>query len=145
MNKILIGAHTSAAGGAPHALYEGESIGATTIQLFTSNQKQWNGRKISPAEVAEWQAALSRTGIEGVMSHDSYLINLGSPDPELLQKGRKGFKEELLRCHLLGIPYLNFHPGTATDKQVEACLDRIAESLLELEEICQQGPTRLLI
>lgn len=145
MTKHLIGAHTSAAGGAPNALLEGQEIGATTIQLFTSNQKQWKGRVISPQEVEEWNLTLEKTGISSVMSHDSYLINLGSPDPALLEKGRNGFREELQRCHLLNIPYMNFHPGTATDKDMESCLDRIADSLLEVEDLAGQGNTRLLL
>jgi deoxyribonuclease-4 len=145
MSKIILGAHTSAAGGAPNALYEGESIGATTVQLFTSNQKQWQGRQISNSEIEDWKEALGKTGIESVMSHDSYLINLGSPDSELLAKSRKGFRDELERCHRFGIPLLNFHPGAATDKQEEACLDRIAESLLELEGLPHLGSTLLLL
>jgi deoxyribonuclease-4 len=145
MSKILLGAHTSAAGGSFNALYEGAKIGASTIQLFTSNQKQWQGRTITEDEVAEWNDALAETGIESVMSHDSYLINLGSPDPILLEKSRKGFRHELERCHTLGIPLLNFHPGVATDKQVDACLDRIAESLLELEDVPYLGETTILL
>jgi len=143
--KNWIGAHTSAAGGAPNALYEGKEIGASAIQLFTSNQKQWQGRKIGPEEVALWEKALEETGIGEIMSHDSYLINLGSPDPEMLAKSRKAFREELQRCHLLKIPYLNFHPGAATTGSVEACLETIVESLLGMEDLVSQGSTRLLL
>ena len=143
--KIWIGAHTSAAGGSPNALYEGREIGATSIQLFTSNQKQWHGREIEPEEVELWEKALDETGIDQVMSHDSYLINLGSPDPEMLAKSRKAFRSELQRCHLLKIPYLNFHPGAATSGSEEACLDAIAESLLEIEDLASAGKTRLLL
>ena len=142
--KIWIGAHTSAAGGAPNALYEGKEIGATAIQLFTSNQKQWHGRKIGEEEVALWEKALDETGIGEIMSHDSYLINLGSPDPEMLAKSRKAFREELERCHLLRIPYLNFHPGAATSGTVEACLETIVESLLGVEDLAAKGKTRLI-
>jgi deoxyribonuclease-4 len=145
MKKVLIGAHTSAAGGAPNALYEGREIGATTIQLFTSNQKQWNGRTISDEEVQLWEKALDETGITHVMSHDSYLINLGSPDPEILRKSRKAFRDELERCHLLKIPYLNFHPGSATTGTVEECLRTIAESLLEMEELIHKGTTKIIL
>lgn len=145
MKKVLIGAHTSAAGGAPNALYEGREIGATTIQLFTSNQKQWNGRTISDEEVRLWEKALDETGITHVMSHDSYLINLGSPDPEMLRKSRKAFRDELERCHLLKIPYLNFHPGSATTGTVEECLRTIAESLLEMEELIHKGTTKIIL
>lgn len=145
MQTILIGAHTSAAGGAPHALYEGREIGATTIQLFTSNQKQWQGRKIVDEEIELWEKALDETGIQEVMSHDSYLINLGSPDPEILRKSKNAFREELARCHRFKIPYLNFHPGAATSGAVEGCLETIAESLLEMEDLILKGKTKLLL
>ncbi len=145
MKKILIGAHTSAAGGAHNALYEGQEIGATTIQLFTSNQKQWHGRKIGAEELELWNRALDETGITEVMSHDSYLINLGSPKEELLIKSRKAFLEELQRCHLLRIPYLNFHPGSATTGTEEQCIETIIESLLEIEEQIHQGKTKIIL
>lgn len=145
MAKILIGAHTSAAGGAPEALYEGKEIGATTIQLFTSNQKQWQGRQIPAEEVRLWEQALDETGIREVMSHDSYLINLGSPDPEVLRKSRKAFRDELERCHLLKIPYLNFHPGAATSGTVEECLKTIIASLLEMEDLICKGKTKIVL
>lgn len=141
----LIGAHTSAAGGSQNALYEGRDIGATAIQLFTSNQKQWTGRKISSEEVGLWEKALDETGITHVMSHDSYLINLGSPVAESLEKSRRAFREELERCHLLKIPYLNFHPGAATGGSEEECLETIAESLLEMEDLVHKGKTLLVL
>ena len=143
--KLWIGAHTSAAGGAPNALLEGKAIGATAIQLFTSNQKQWTGRQISPEEIALWEKTLAETGIEQVMSHDSYLINLGSPDPEMLRKSPKAFLDELDRCHQLKIPYLNFHPGAATSGTEEQCLETIVESLLKMESAIHQGKTRILL
>lgn len=143
--KLLIGAHTSAAGGAPNALLEGQKIGATTIQLFTSNQKQWKGRVIAPDEITLWKETQAAAGIKEVMSHDSYLINLGSPDPEGLQKSRQAFRDELKRCHQLDIAYLNFHPGAALKESPEACLDRIVESLLELQDLQEEGNTRLLL
>lgn len=144
---LLIGAHTSASGGSQNALYEGQRIGATTIQLFTSNQKQWAGRKISDEEVVLWEKALEETGIESVVSHDSYLINLGSTSAETLHKGRKAFREEIERCQMLNIPYLNFHPGAATGGSEEQCIETIIESLLEVEKLLQEGQkkTRLLL
>lgn len=145
MHEIYLGAHTSAAGGAPNALLQGKEIGANAIQLFTSNQKQWNGRIISKEEVALWERLLDETGISHVMSHDSYLINLGSPDPEMLQKSRTAFRAELERCHLLKIPYLNFHPGSATTGTVEACLQTISESLLLMQDLILKGPTQIIL
>lgn len=141
----LIGAHTSAAGGAFQALYQGKEIGATAIQLFTSNQKQWKGRKIAPEELALWQKALDETGIRKVMSHDSYLINLGSQDSEMLAKSRTAFAEEIERCHLFGIDYLNFHPGTAGKGTLEQCLETISDSLLQMADLVLAGKTELLL
>ena len=85
---LLVGAHTSASGGSFNALIQGEAIDATTIQFFTSNQRTWAGRKIPEKEVSKWQDLRKETGIKIVMSHGSYLINLGSPDPENLKKCR---------------------------------------------------------
>lgn len=143
--KILLGAHTSAAGGVHNALLEGQEIGATTIQLFTSNQKQWQGRSFTPENIALWQEALQETGLTHIMSHDSYLINLGGPREEILIKSRKAFLEEIERCLQLGVTYLNFHPGASLDGDVQECLDRIVESLLLVRQGLEKGSLRLLL
>lgn len=145
MKELWIGAHTSAAGGAPNALLEGQAIGATTIQLFTSNQKQWQGRHIDQAELDLWFKTREETGLQKIMSHDSYLINLGCPDEETLGKSRKAFLHEIERCLQLDLTYLNFHPGAALKGTVEACLDTIVESLLALEKTLEGQSLRLLI
>lgn len=139
--ELLLGAHTSAAGGSFNALIQGQEIGANTIQLFTSNQKQWKGRTISPEEIAKWNELRASTGIHTVMSHDSYLINLGSVKEELLEKSRTAFLNELSRCHLLDIKYLNFHPGAYTTSDEETCLNTIVESLLSMEAEFAKGET----
>ncbi len=143
--ELLIGAHTSAQGGAHFAIYEGAEIGATTVQLFTSNQKRWEGKQITDEEVVLFQDALAATGLQKIMSHDSYLINLGCPNADTLHKSKKAFKEELIRCQQLGITFLNFHPGAALDSSEEQCLTTIVESLSELENLADKGDTRLLI
>lgn len=145
MQKLLIGAHTSAAGGVFNALLEGQEIGATTIQLFTNNQRQWLSRPLSDETVLLWKQTLQQTGIEKVMSHDSYLINLGAPDPINLEKSRIAFKQEIERCITLGVTYLNFHPGAALTSDREACLDLICESLLQVEDMIVDSPTTLLL
>jgi deoxyribonuclease IV len=142
---LLVGAHTSSQGGVENALYRGQEIGATTIQLFTSNQKQWKGRVIDEEMVERWNVALEETGIQKVMSHDSYLINLGSPRSEILEKSRKAFAEELERCHALNLSYLNFHPGAALTSSEEECLNLIAKSLLGMEKLAAKGDTILLL
>jgi deoxyribonuclease-4 len=143
--NILIGAHTSIAGGVFNALIDGQKIGATTIQMFTSNQKQWKGKELTSEAIAKWEEAKAATGITEVMSHDSYLINLGCPEKENLEKSREAFKLELARCQKLKISYLNFHPGAALKEPVERCLDTIVESLLQMEPYTHLGPTRLLL
>lgn len=143
--ELLIGAHTSAAGGAYKALLNGKKIGATAIQLFTANQKTWNAKPLTDEAIKLWEETKKDAGIQKTMSHDSYLINLGSPNPETLKKSRTLFREELIRCQQLKIDYLNFHPGAATTGTVEECLDTIVESLLEIAPLANKGPTRLLI
>ena len=143
--KLLIGAHTSAAGGVQNALYQGREIGASTIQLFTSNQRQWNAKPLPQETIDAWKKATEETDIRIVMSHDSYLINLGAPDAENLIKSRMAFGLEIERCLQLGITYLNFHPGVALKKDPQECLDRIVESLLMFEAPLSKGSLRLLL
>lgn len=143
--QLLIGAHTSAAGGAQNALYEGQSIGASTIQLFTSNQKRWEGKSVTNELIYAWKEALEKTEISSVMSHDSYLINLGAPDPEILIKSRVAFRQEIERCQALDITYLNFHPGSACKESPELCIQKIIESLLGFEDLIVKGSTKILL
>ncbi|GAB4193738.1 MAG: deoxyribonuclease IV [Simkaniaceae bacterium] len=143
--NLLIGAHTSIAGGVHNALTRGEKIGATTIQIFTANQRQWASKTISAEHVALWQENLAHSGIKKIMSHDSYLINLGSPDAGNLNKSLDAFHQEILRCRQLDIAFLNFHPGAAKEDAPEACIARIINSLLSFEKLLQQGSTRLLL
>lgn len=143
--NVLIGAHTSAAGGVHNALIEGKEIGATTIQLFTSNQKRWEGKKLSQEEIDLFKATLEETGLSHIMSHDSYLINLGCPNEANLEKSKKAFTEELIRCQALGLSYLNFHPGAALDGTEEECLKIIVQSLEQIAPLTEKGETRLLI
>ncbi len=143
--SLLIGAHTSAAGGVHKALLEGAAIGATAIQFFTSNQRTWLSKPIPEAEVERWNQFVATTGIQTTMSHDSYLINLGSPDPNLLAKSQDAFQEEIQRCHQLDITYLNFHPGSAIQSSEDECLAQIVASIESMTSLINQGKTRLLI
>lgn len=143
--ELLIGAHTSAAGGPQNALLEGKQIGATTIQLFTANQKRWESKPLEPKTIELWKETLKETGLKQIMSHDSYLINLGAPDSENLRKSMLAFREEATRCNQLGITYLNFHPGAAIKEDPQKCLDQIVASLLSMEDLVAEGSTRLLL
>lgn len=142
---LLIGAHCSAAGGVFNALLQGVSIGATTVQLFTANQRTWNTKPLTPEVIAKWHETVAETGLRDIMSHDSYLINLGAPDETNLAKSRRAFAEEIKRCVALDIRYVNFHPGAALKEPVEQCLERIVESLLETAPLLEGSNTRLLL
>lgn len=142
---LLIGAHTSAAGGPQNALIEGKTIGATTIQLFTANQKQWKGKPISEEKIELFKETLEESKIKAVMSHAGYLINLGSCNLELLHKSREAFREEIERCLNLGLTFLNFHPGAATSSSREQCLECIVASLLQYEDYFVDEDLRLLL
>lgn len=142
---LLIGAHTSAAGGAYRALLEGASIGATTIQLFTTNQKQWKGKKITEGEIEKFKEVQRELGIQKVMSHASYLINLGSPAVDTRKKSHHAFIEEIERCLDLELAFLNFHPGAALKEDRQLCLDRICESLLLTEKLFTDDSLTLLL
>ncbi len=139
---LLVGAHVSIAGGVHNALLQGREIGATTIQLFTANQRQWASKKFLPSEISLWEKTRSETTISHIMSHGSYLINLGSKNQELYEKSKKAFQEELDRCHLLKIDYLNFHPGSAMGRSEEECLDSICKALFTLDV---KAPTKLVV
>ncbi len=143
--EILLGAHTSGAKCVFNALYEGKNIGANTIQLFTSNQRQWTSKKLSKEEIIKWEKAKEDTGIDIVMSHDSYLINLGSCKEDILEKSKNAFIEEIKRCCELKITFLNFHPGSATGETEEKCLDTIVDSLLSFEGLIAKGDTTIVL
>ncbi len=145
MDKLLIGAHTSAAGGVHNAIYEGAKIGATTVQLFTANQRQWASKPISDEQAALFEQALKETGLSHIMSHDSYLINLGAPNLEILEKSRSAFHQEIERCLKLKLTFMNFHPGAALDTPIETCLNTIVESLLETKKLMQDSSLTLLV
>ena len=133
-----IGPHVSASGGVENAPLNAMQVGATAFALFTKNQRQWFSAPLSDKSIAAFKENLAKSGIstDYVLPHDSYLINLGSPDAEGLEKSRNSFIEEMHRCEQLGLKMLNFHPGSHL-KQIplEECLTRVAESInLALEK-----------
>lgn len=140
------GAHVSASGGVENAIKNAKEIGATAFALFTKNQRQWLAPALTPEQIATFRNAMAEAGYEAkqILPHDSYLINLGHPEEEGLQKSRESFFEEMQRCELLGLDRLNFHPGSHLKKiSEEESLERIAESInMALERT--QGVTAVL-
>lgn len=130
-NKF-IGAHVSAAGGVDQAPMRAREIGANAFALFTKNQRQWNAKPLEEETIAAFKSNCEKYGFksEQILPHDSYLINLGAPEVEKLEKSRAAFIDEMERCHQLGLTLLNFHPGSHLKKLSEKdCLSRIAESI----------------
>ena len=128
----FIGAHVSAAGGVELALERAAALGANALALFTKNQRQWQAPPLTSQTIRAFHDACVRFGFqaEQILPHDSYLINLGHPEPEGLAKSREAFLDELRRCELLGLCYLNFHPGSHLGKIPEAVsLKLVSESI----------------
>ena len=127
-----IGAHVSASGGVFNAPLNAVEIGATAFALFTKNQKQWKSSPLTEEVIAKFQHNCQQNQFnpDQILPHDSYLINLGHPELEKLEKSRHAFIDELQRCEQLGLIYLNFHPGSHLRQLQESdCLSRIAESI----------------
>lgn len=126
------GAHVSAAGGVENAPENAKKIGATAFALFTKNQKQWVAPSLTEKSINLFKERCEQYGFlpENILPHDSYLINLGSPDPEGLDKSRNAFINEMQRCEQLGLKKLNFHPGAHLNKiSVDDCISVIATSI----------------
>ena len=131
MSKF-VGAHVSASGGVFNAPQNAKNIGAKAFALFTKNQRQWKAKPLDQKTIDTFKQKLEEAEIlpKHVLPHDSYLINLGHPEEEKLQKSLDAFIDEVQRCEQLGLDRLNFHPGSHLKKlSEEQCLDRIAESM----------------
>lgn len=127
-----LGPHVSATGGVENAPLNAEKVGATAFALFTKNQRQWVSPPLTSASIDKFKANCARVGItpEYILPHDSYLINLGQPEAEALEKSRASFLDEMRRCEQLGLTMLNFHPGSHLKMiSLDDCLKRIAESI----------------
>ncbi len=133
-----IGAHVSASGGVENAPLNAQTIGAKAFALFTKNQRQWKAKPLTVKSIDAFQENLAAVGIapEHVLPHDSYLINLGHPEAEALEKSRNAFIDEMQRCRQLGLKLLNFHPGSHLKKiSEEESLALVSQSInLALEQ-----------
>lgn len=127
-----IGAHVSAAGGVQNAPLNAAKIGANAFALFTKNQRQWRSSPLTEESITTFKSNCLAHGFNGeqILAHDSYLINLGHPETEPLQKSRDAFIDEVKRCQQLDIKYLNFHPGSHLNKiAINDSIAKIAESI----------------
>ena len=157
----FVGAHVSASGGVDNAPLNAMAIGAKAFAVFTKNQRQWVAKPLETKTIDAFHKNLELSGIlpKHILPHDSYLINLGHPEVEKLEKSRDAFIDELERCQLLGLDKLNFHPGSHLvkipkkdpeymDKLMSAelqCLDVIAESMNRAIEATKDSQVKLVI
>ncbi|MBJ2117886.1 MULTISPECIES: deoxyribonuclease IV [Proteus] len=128
----FVGAHVSAAGGVDQAVLRAHEIKATAFALFTKNQRQWKAAPLSTEVIDKFKknCELYNYTPSQILPHDSYLINLGHPEEDALEKSRDAFLDEMQRCEQLGIELLNFHPGSHLNKiDVDKCLQKIAQSI----------------
>lgn len=128
----FVGAHVSAASGVDQAVLRAHEINATAFALFTKNKNQWQAPPLKLETIKQFKLNCKKYGYgkQQILSHDSYLINLGHPETEPLKKSRDAFLDEMQRCEQLGITLLNFHPGSHLNKiSIDTCLARIAESI----------------
>lgn len=127
-----IGAHVSASGGVENSPVNAHLIGANAFALFTKNQRQWVAKPLTEDSIRLFKENCEEYGFlpDYILPHDSYLINLGHPEKDALEKSRAAFLDEVLRCEQLGLKLLNFHPGSHLQQiSPEKCLERVAESI----------------
>jgi deoxyribonuclease-4 len=144
MSKLFIGAHVSIAGGLHKAFERGARLQCNAIQIFLKNSNQWNAKRLTEPDCQLFRAAQRHSAIQAVLAHDSYLINLASPEPQLQRKSLDAFIEEMKRANFLGVPYLVLHPGAHMGAGVDSGIRRTAGSLRRaLERV--GPPVRILL
>lgn len=127
-----LGAHMSIAGGMYQAVRRGQKAGCDTIQVFVKNANRWKAKDLTEQDIKNFQQALMETGIYPVVAHNSYLINLASPNEELWSKSLEAMIVEVERCTSLGIPYLVMHPGAHSGVGEKVGLTHVINALNEV-------------
>jgi deoxyribonuclease IV len=142
---LEIGCHVSTSGGVHKAPERARAIGARCMQVFTRNQMSWKVKPLEPAETEAFAKARRAARVGTVMSHDSYLINLASPDPAQRRRSIAAFEAELARCTALGVDLLNFHPGAHMGAGVKDGTRRIADALNGVCAAFPDSPVKLVL
>jgi len=141
----LFGAHMSIAGGYHNAILSAQTHGCASVQLFTKNSNQWNARDLADDEVKVFRKVLRQSRLRFPMAHDSYLINLASPDETLYRRSIEAFVVEVQRAERLGLRYLVTHPGAHIDSGEERGLARVASALDEVHGRCPRLRVQVLL
>jgi deoxyribonuclease-4 len=141
----LFGAHLSTKGGLHNAVSAAAALGCGTVQFFTKNANTWEAPPLAEAEIAMFRTALANSGLRFATAHDSYLINVASPDDALFAKSVNALASEMERAEALGLSYLVMHPGAHTGSGEEAGLARVVAGLEEVHHRCPGFSVRLLV
>jgi deoxyribonuclease-4 len=140
-----LGAHVSTAGGVSLSIRRGEELGCQSIQVFVTNPLQWAIGRLLKTEIEAFREARRRSALCSVIAHASYLINLGAPDRQLLQRSRRSLLQQLERCDRLGIDALVVHPGAHMGRGSRAGIERVGESLEWILGRLEPNRCRLLL
>jgi len=141
----ILGSHLSITGGYFKAVERAAAVGCACVQIFTKNNNQWRGKPLLPEDRARFQTALAEHKIVAPLAHNSYLINLGSPDDDLWQKSLEAMIVEMERAHELGIPYVVAHPGAFTTSTEEEGIARIIQAIDEIHRRTPQVASQILL
>lgn len=126
---LILGAHESIAGGMSKAFDRAQSVGCESVQIFVKSNRAWAAKPLTDEDIERFRARAEESGIQPVVGHASYLLNLGTPDEELWKKSRDVLILELQRCEVLGVGYLVLHPGAHVGSGEEVGLTRVAQAL----------------
>ncbi|MES1211354.1 MAG: TIM barrel protein, partial [Acidobacteriota bacterium] len=144
-----LGVHASVAGGLPTAFARAEALGCTAIQIFVKNGNQWRGKELTDSEAAGFRAAHAAGSVGPLLAHASYLINLATADPVLLDKSRDALLDELVRCARVGVHGLVVHPGAHLGAGCDTGIERVAAALdhvvARFLETAPEAPVRILL
>ncbi len=143
--KQRFGAHMSVAGGLENGFAEAKRVGCDCLQIFVKNQKQWNAKPLTDDVIKRYKNAEAECGIEPVVAHSSYLINLGSPKSEQFEKSVNALVDELGRCEALGVSGLVLHPGAHMGEGVDAGIKRISRGIDQAHKRTRGFATRILL
>ncbi len=142
---VAFGSHMSISGGCDLALLRAAEIGMESCQIFTKSERQWVAKPLDPAVVERFHANRVTTGVDRLVAHDSYLINLASPDDALWEKSQAAFLDELNRCDQLAVPVLVTHPGSHVGSGVDAGVRRVAEAINRIHDLRPDGAAMTLL
>ena len=145
MGSLEFGSHVSASGGVDLSIPRAAALEMTACQIFTKNERQWNAKPLDPGVIDRFKSNWQGAGLKQVVAHDSYLINVASPDEALWARSKAALMHELERCDQLGVPYLVSHPGAHVGSGVEAGIERVAKAINEIHRETPEGKAIVLI